>query len=202
MRCDYYKLEKRLFEKNKDEELNLRKRIIYLPSFSDYFEELQNWIRNAYEKSIESFKEVPKHIKEYAKHFVEKIYNLPKGYLDQIPIKIVDYIPSRFPGTKVLGSYEYVKDNFGRIFYQSILISKDALKDYSTFFKTLVHEFTHVAQNYYGKLKQKIHESLGEYFSDSNEIEAENIAKKAWYNFLTYYIGKGKSNYAARVYLL
>jgi len=140
------------------------------------------------------------------------MYNLPKGYLDQIPIEIVDDIPSKFPGTKVLGVYEYVKDNFGRTLYQGILISKDALKNPSTFLKTLVHELTHAAQNYYGKLKQRIHKSLEEYFSDPNEIEAENVAERAWNSFAKYikgiggrflnYIGRGNSNYAARMYLL
>jgi len=206
MNLECYKLEKKLYGNEKDkEELNLRKRII----LTDYSQKIRNWLGNLHERATQYLEKLPKYLVEYAKNFVEKMYNLPKGYLDRIPIEIVDYIPTRFPGTKVLGIYEYVKDNYGKIIYQGILITKDALKDYLTFLKTLVHELTHAAQNYYGKLKQRIHESLEEYFSDPNEIEAENVARKACYNFVKYvvgeslnYIGKGISNYAARMYLL
>jgi len=214
MRLECHELENKLYcekEEKEEEELKLRKRILI---FGNLCNELQNLLRNLYGEISEYTKDIPTYLNnlsKYAKDFVEKLYKLPKGYLDQIPIKIVDYIPSPFSGTKVLGAYEYVKDNFGRILSQTILISKDALKDYSTFFKTLVHEFAHAAQNYYGKLKQTIR-SLKDYFLDENEREAENVAERAWNSFVKYfkdiggrilnYIGRGNSNYAARMYFL
>jgi len=215
MRLECHELENKLYckkEEKEEEELKLRKRILI---FGNLCDELQNLLRNLYGEISEYTKEISIYLNDwikYAKDFVEKLYKLPKDYLNQIRISIVDDIPPPFPGTKVLGAYEYVKDNFGRILSQTILISKDALKDYSTFFKTLVHEFTHAAQNYYGRLKQRIYESFEKYFLDPIEEEARDVAERAWNSFVKYlkdiggrilnYIGRGNSNYAARMYFL
>jgi len=147
----------------------------------------QKPIRNFYDK-----------IKNYAYYTISKIYNLPKSYLERlkrIPIYLVDYLPSQFPNTITLGAYVSIKDRYGNILYQAILIPKYLLHKPYLFFKTLFHELVHAAQDFYGKLKEKAYRNFYEYLNDENEKEAERISNLALLNLLS------KSHYA-RMYLL
>ncbi|MEM5828526.1 MAG: hypothetical protein QW197_03455 [Candidatus Aenigmatarchaeota archaeon] len=111
---------------------------------------------------------------------ISKIYKDDRlvNYLRNLPIYIVDNINSPYQNTIVLGTYVSIKDYLGRTLYRAIILPKWLLNKPYLLIKTLAHELTHAAQDFYGKLNnRKSPKTFEEYTKDPLEKEADIVSE-------------------------